>query len=429
MKSSQEKIIKQFSAMPWQSWLHRRFDLLVTYLIMVGGTKEVFKTQGIDGEFPISLYDTDDWYSTPEMFALAAKEAERFLQQKNIITLTHQCDDLLATSRKAIEKLLENAGDAKKDYEQVIKIITPLNIYVWIAHSSEAYYHDVISKAASAFVAKDKLETFIGDISFPIRKNSLALMEDDIRAGESATVLHKKYAWIKARGGFRAGYTLKEIKDIQKEILSKPKEKRHEVDVPPALQEVVREVQELVYLRTLRTDALWELYYLAQPIFDRGAKAFGVSSVKDYIPEELLKGKLNPRPNSYAVLKNHDIIIVTDPIIKLKNSEVANSVRGVVAYRGVARGPVKIVFTPQEISKVQVGDILVTNMTIPSYVSAMHKAAAFVTNEGGITCHAAILARELKKPCITGTKIATQIFKDGEMVEVDANQGIIKKLN
>ena len=68
-------------------------------------------------------------------------------------------------------------------------------------------------------------------------------------------------------------------------------------------------------------------------------------------------------------------------------------------------------------------------MTNPSFLSAMHRAAAFVTNEGGITCHAAILAREMKKPCITGTKIATKVFQDGDLVEVDAERGIVRKIS
>lgn len=58
----------------------------------------------------------------------------------------------------------------------------------------------------------------------------------------------------------------------------------------------------------------------------------------------------------------------------------------------------------------------------------MQKAAAFVTNEGGIICHAAIVARELGKPCIVGTKIATKVLKDGDYVEVDANKGVVRIL-
>ena len=73
-------------------------------------------------------------------------------------------------------------------------------------------------------------------------------------------------------------------------------------------------------------------------------------------------------------------------------------------------------------------DILICQMTLPDYVPAMKRAGAIVTDEGGITCHAAIIARELKIPCIVGTQIATSSLKDGDLVEVDADKGIIKKL-
>ena len=59
----------------------------------------------------------------------------------------------------------------------------------------------------------------------------------------------------------------------------------------------------------------------------------------------------------------------------------------------------------------------------------MKKAAAIVTDEGGLTAHAAIVARELSIPCIVGTKFATRAFKDGDMVEVDADRGIVSKIN
>ena len=68
-------------------------------------------------------------------------------------------------------------------------------------------------------------------------------------------------------------------------------------------------------------------------------------------------------------------------------------------------------------------------MTRPEYVTAMKKAAAIVTDEGGITCHAAIVARELGIPCIIGTKVATKTLKDGEMVEVRANHGYVRVIH
>lgn len=91
-------------------------------------------------------------------------------------------------------------------------------------------------------------------------------------------------------------------------------------------------------------------------------------------------------------------------------------------------GTVKIVLTWESLSKVKAGDILVSTMTQPDFVPAMRRAAAIVTDEGGTLCHAAIVSRELNKPCIVATKIATKILKDGDIVEVDANSGIIKIL-
>lgn len=67
-------------------------------------------------------------------------------------------------------------------------------------------------------------------------------------------------------------------------------------------------------------------------------------------------------------------------------------------------------------------------MTSVDFVPIMKRASAFVTDEGGITSHASIVSREMNKPCIIGTKIATQVLKDGDLVEVDANNGVVKIL-
>ncbi len=104
----------------------------------------------------------------------------------------------------------------------------------------------------------------------------------------------------------------------------------------------------------------------------------------------------------------------------------AQEAKGQIAFKGKVSGIVRIVKNRKQAAEVGVGDIIVSPMTTPDFIDAMKKAAAFVTDEGGITCHAAIVAREMKKPCVIGTKIATQIFKDGDMVEVDAEKGIVR---
>src|SRR3989339_522210 len=91
-----------------------------------------------------------------------------------------------------------------------------------------------------------------------------------------------------------------------------------------------------------------------------------------------------------------------------------NDVQGYPASQGKVQGIVRLVKDRSELHKVQKGDILVTKLTTPDFVVAMEKAAAIVTDLGGITSHAAIVSRELGVPCIVGTEVATQVFKDGE---------------
>ena len=105
---------------------------------------------------------------------------------------------------------------------------------------------------------------------------------------------------------------------------------------------------------------------------------------------------------------------------------IIKEIKGQIACRGIVIGKVKILLSPKEIYKIEKGDILVATMTTPDYIPAMSKAAAIVTSEGGLTCHAAIVSRELKIPCIIGTKIAHIILKDGDLVEVDANNGVVR---
>ncbi|MEI8096638.1 MAG: PEP-utilizing enzyme [Candidatus Moraniibacteriota bacterium] len=108
--------------------------------------------------------------------------------------------------------------------------------------------------------------------------------------------------------------------------------------------------------------------------------------------------------------------------------EEINFVHGMTAHKGVVQGRVSIVNDEQDLCKLKEGDILVSIMTRTTLVSGMKIAGAIVTNEGGTTCHAAIIAREFKKPCVVGTKIATKVFKDGDTVEVDADNGVVRLL-
>lgn len=110
-------------------------------------------------------------------------------------------------------------------------------------------------------------------------------------------------------------------------------------------------------------------------------------------------------------------------------TEQVTEFKGSVASKGPAvRGKVRIIISPDDFDKLEDGDILVVPETTPDFVPLMKRASAIVTDVGGITSHAAIVSRELKKPCVIGTKIATQVLHDGDLVEVDADSGIVRIL-
>lgn len=101
---------------------------------------------------------------------------------------------------------------------------------------------------------------------------------------------------------------------------------------------------------------------------------------------------------------------------------------GISASSGKARGLVRKIMGHGDFGTILPGEILVSPMTMPDFIQEMSKAAAIVTDEGGSTSHAAITAREMNKPCIVGTIFATQILNTGDMVEVDADAGTVRKL-
>lgn len=136
-----------------------------------------------------------------------------------------------------------------------------------------------------------------------------------------------------------------------------------------------------------------------------------------------------PQDMEWAVEKNKVYIVQSRAVTTLKerasNDEIVGDaiVKGLTASSGVASGPVKIVMSMDDLNKVIDGDIMVTPMTNPDMVMAMKKASAIVTDEGGITSHAAIVSREMMIPCIVGTENATKVLRDGDVVTVDATHG------
>ncbi|KKW43062.1 MAG: Phosphoenolpyruvate synthase/pyruvate phosphate dikinase [Candidatus Magasanikbacteria bacterium GW2011_GWA2_56_11] len=104
-----------------------------------------------------------------------------------------------------------------------------------------------------------------------------------------------------------------------------------------------------------------------------------------------------------------------------------NFVKGQIACRGKVRGPAVVVFSRDDYVKIKKGDILITPMTKPNIVPFLPKVRGIVTNDGGALSHASIISREMKIPCVVGTIYATDVFRDGDLVEIDTEKGEARK--
>lgn len=167
-----------------------------------------------------------------------------------------------------------------------------------------------------------------------------------------------------------------------------------------------------------------------------------VEEIIDYfngkIDENYINSEQTKRMRQYiCVYKNQSEKIITAGFNKefskiamdIKVDKSIRSIKGSPINRGVVRGKVKIITQNTSYKEVPKNTIIVTQMSTPGMTPFLRNAKALITDEGGLLCHAAIFAREFKIITILGTKIATQVLRDGDLVEVDANKGLIRKIN
>ncbi|MBS3127522.1 hypothetical protein J4410_00050 [Candidatus Woesearchaeota archaeon] len=235
---------------------------------------------------------------------------------------------------------------------------------------------------------------------------------------------------------------LKNKYDIQREIIKKTYKNLKFSNKDIHFMELA---QLLAYFRTYRIDIYTKAGYHAKYLFELVAKKLGLTlqefvfltyeeilcylKNKQKFPKEEIKRRRTEKwqllfsEGKMSLSYHQPFLVENQKMIEQK------SIKGQTACGGLAKGEVKIIRGVLEFKKMKDNAVLVTSMTTPDFVPLMQCASAIVTDEGGITCHAAIVSRELKKPCIIGTKIATQVLHDGDFVEVDAYKGIVKKVS
>lgn len=349
---------------------------------------------------------------------------------------------LLAVAKK------KNLSDIFSAYEEYMPALN-------LGYLAEFPFLARLKRVLLQKVSQKEAEHILEELNVPLKDNFYKKEEYELVKGERLKTHIRKYEWILSRYGSDTPYTQREAEKkrahiSRTEFLDKYREEKKKVRlivsrakkvVGPKYAFLVDALQFVIFFRTHRTDIMNKISYLCIPQLKNIARDNNISyeeilfSTKD----ELLAMKIPPRSVLKERMKGHAMVILEDgvhcftgePYRKVKAAfkehiEEMVEMHGIVASRGLVSGHVKVVMGRPDFARVINGDILVTSMTTPEMLPFMKKAGAIITDEGGITCHAAIVARELKIPCIISTKIATKVLKDGDLVEVDANQGIVK---
>jgi len=175
----------------------------------------------------------------------------------------------------------------------------------------------------------------------------------------------------------------------------------------------------------------------------KDALNFSGSEIRIFFEEKKVAGKdLAKRKKGFTTLLSSAPVILGEKDTKelwgyyLGSFQFTESARcivtGVVASTGtqkIVRGKVRILLDPHRLDQMKEGEVLVAPMTSPEYVFAMKKSVAIVTDTGGLTSHAAIVSRELGKPCVVGTKGATTVFKTGDLIEINTETGTVTRID
>src|SRR3989344_636812 len=361
-----------------------------------------------------------------------------------------------------IVRLLHTSVYAQQDSVGLGHILEPISIV-----GSDVMRERVMSES----VSKRDLNQVIANLFEPTEKSFLAREEDELFAiskfskskQESHLQRHlERYYWLENTYASTDTLAMESLKE-RMQRLQKERKRKTETKMIIDKERVMRtlglspETKRLIFalnfctiwqderkikiLRALSAlDKILREIARRTNIDQRALRYLGVYealSIEHLSDIKRLSDKLVERRQGcyYYVEKEKERFITLEKYITLFNlhhrkerSETQQELRGMTANLGTAIGEVKICITVASLKDFPKGAVLVAHMTRPEYAIVMKRASAIITDEGGITSHAAIVSRELDVPCIIGTKNATRILKDGDLVEVRANHGFIRIL-
>jgi phosphohistidine swiveling domain-containing protein len=308
---------------------------------------------------------------------------------------------------------------------------------------------DELSQAMEILTAPEKLSFY--------QKEELELGETDDVRGHAM-----KFCWIRnSYGGMKKSDEAffekrkRELPGNYREILSEKKKetKKRKIKLqkkyrlPEEVMEIAATIVDCIEWQDERKKHIFTFLGYKDIVLDEMARRLALpkEDLLNYSNDEILdmlcgmgnQINLSDRRKSFAVIMDARKMQIEGPAEAdeywkaYSGENVSGTIkefRGIVVSKGggIVKGKSRIVSDPFKMKGFRKGDVLVASMTSPEYIFIMKKAAAVITDTGGLTSHAAIVSRELGIPCITGTKIATNLLKDGNLVEVDTSKGTVR---
>ncbi len=399
--------------------------------------------------------------------------------ESDINACINTCDKLVEVSKRIpkFDLIHKNNKEIASIFENFYKYYLEVFPFVTVPHSIDRFFEGKIKQEIED---SEILEIILSPTSSSDEERNGALKIAayvkekgfDSKAKKLIETHWEKFCWMTLWSIYAKPLSYEYFETEIKNIIEKIRDPKKELDrlreeeikairklnktfkdikASPELVSEVRHLQKYIYLRVYRKNAICQAHYYHLPLLYEAANRLGLTQdeIKLISFEEIingLRGRLLSktlkvlavdREKGWSILMKNgrlQTICGVKEIIEAMEryqiiaptSAMQRLVKGSVASRGKVIGKVKIVKKLSDLNKIEKGDVLVAKMTTPDYMIAIHKAVAIVTDEGGVTCHAAIVSREFNIPCITATRNATQILADNDLVEVDAMNGIVR---
>jgi phosphohistidine swiveling domain-containing protein len=460
--------------MKWSRYARREHAPLSARLLQVAQRAPYFQdTTGIAAGLANHVWVNDSIYIPDEEQELLKRAVQRQLGENWSVL-----DEFCRRCRIVLERLSTAAQTFNESLEADPLAATTNWFDAYQAAMAFVPVFRTIDRVLAEHITAEEASTFLSDgysasslTKEAAERSDLQLLVEKLRsrgdltassdlAEELLRVHAKNYAWLRTRWFLGEPFTIADFRDRAAALLVFPPQHsgRHADETATTTERSANAhlLDELAYLRTHRAEAINEAIWQVRESFTALAAVNDIS-FKEFVylyPHEILDlvtggrapvARARQRHVSFATaLLNDDFTDAAGRAeveafaVRLKfassqqrsiSADTEVLLTGVAASTGEAIGPVRIVPAAQDADDLREGEVLVTTMTYPSMVAAMQRAAAIVTDDGGLLSHAAVTARELGKPCVIDTGNATSLLRNGDVVHVRTDPAVVQRLS